>query len=264
MPIRWKTFPFPLCTLDVPVQDLAVALDLPLVHWKEDGLGDAAGFVLELPSGMPLMLGGAGTRARTPGGQRPDALCRRTGPGAAWRAVLGRFGAGGIGPGAWQPGLVPRRRRVGRGPPSTGVAGKPAREGMNHLRVMFQRIKDFFVPTGRFRIVPRPGGLPDCRLRLLQEQDIEACEAIYRLNEPLHFPPGYFSTFSAWLRERRALIVVAEQEGVVRALGGINAQLHGHLHLGCLSFGMVHSGASAPGFWNGAAAGAPCAVANPQ
>lgn len=113
---------------------------------------------------------------------------------------------------------------------------------------MLQRIKDFFVPAGQFRMAPRRGGFPDCNIRLLREDDIEACEAIYRLNEPIHFPTGYFAQFSDWLRHRRSLIMVAEQEGAVLALGGVNAQEQGGRHVACLSFGMVHPAHHRQGF----------------
>lgn len=105
---------------------------------------------------------------------------------------------------------------------------------------MLQRLKDFFVPAGKFRIVPRAPKLPECKIRTLQASDIDACELIYKLNEPKRFPPGYFSKFSTWLRNGHALVLVAEQHGSIRALGGINAQEQDGRHFACLSFGMVH------------------------
>ncbi|MFS2033034.1 GNAT family N-acetyltransferase [Polaromonas sp. CT11-55] len=74
----------------------------------------------------------------------------------------------------------------------------------------------------------------------MRDSDVEACEEIYRLNESSHFPNGYFPRFSDWLRNRRALIVVAEAGGSVHALGGISEQEHEGNHVAGLSFGMVH------------------------
>ena len=90
--------------------------------------------------------------------------------------------------------------------------------------------------------------MPKCTIRLLREGDLEACEAIYRLNEPAHFPPGYFPKFADWLRNGRALILVAEQDGAVRALGGVNAQDRDGRYIASLSFGMVHPAYHRQGF----------------
>ncbi len=82
--------------------------------------------------------------------------------------------------------------------------------------------------------------IPQCKVRILVDADIEACEEIYRLNEPTHFPSGYFPKFSEWLRNRRSLVLVVEQDGAIRAFGGINAQDQNGYFFSALSFGMVH------------------------
>lgn len=101
---------------------------------------------------------------------------------------------------------------------------------------------------GRFALPAGPRRLPACTLRLLADEDIPACEALYRLNEPDRFPPGYFGCFSDWLRQRRALILVAEVGGQVRGLGGVNMDMVGPLAYAALTFGMVHPAAHRQGF----------------
>jgi predicted N-acetyltransferase YhbS len=104
---------------------------------------------------------------------------------------------------------------------------------------VLSQVRNFFVPNGQFRMARR-GTLPQCNIRLLREVDIEACEEIYRLNEAKHFPPGYFPRLSTWLRNREALVVVVEQDSVVRGFGGVNAELQNGHHCAALTFGMVH------------------------
>ena len=105
---------------------------------------------------------------------------------------------------------------------------------------MLHRIRNLLVPQGKFRIAPLSRGIPRCEIRALEDADIGACEHIYRLNEPAHFPDGYFPRFSAWLRQRHALILVVKSDGEVRGLGGISAQKQTDIHFAALSFGMVH------------------------
>jgi len=52
----WQSDKFAVCTVDVPVAELAERLDLPLVQWEEDGLGSATGFSCRLASGLILFL----------------------------------------------------------------------------------------------------------------------------------------------------------------------------------------------------------------
>ena len=84
------------------------------------------------------------------------------------------------------------------------------------------------------------GALPMCRVRLLQPADIPDCEQIYRLNEPLHFPAGFYSSFSEWLRDGKTRIVVMEQNNAVVAVGGMTADPFEGQQFVTLSFGMVH------------------------
>jgi predicted N-acetyltransferase YhbS len=77
------------------------------------------------------------------------------------------------------------------------------------------------------------------------ETDHATCEEIFRLNAPLHFPPDRgqtFDDFKAWLREESSLIIVAESNGVVQGLGGINVKYFPaeDRRVAYLVFGMVH------------------------
>jgi hypothetical protein len=73
--------------------------------------------------------------------------------------------------------------------------------------MILKLLKRLFRQGGRFFIPKLQAELPKCEIRVLQDGDFEACEAIYHLNEPTHSPPGYFPRFSNWLRNRRALIL---------------------------------------------------------
>jgi predicted N-acetyltransferase YhbS len=105
---------------------------------------------------------------------------------------------------------------------------------------MFERLASLFLPRDAFRIPHSRRPLPTCGVRSLRESDYSACEEIYRSNEAGRFPEGYFPRFSDWLRNHRALIVVAEVAGEVRGLGGINSEERAGQRFAALSFGMVH------------------------
>ncbi len=105
---------------------------------------------------------------------------------------------------------------------------------------MFGWLTNLLVPKGYFRLAGGGRNLPACDIRLLRDADFEVCEDIYRLNEAAHFPEGYFGRFSKWLRNRNSLILVAEVDGAVLGLGGINFQEQAGQHFVALSFGMVH------------------------
>jgi predicted N-acetyltransferase YhbS len=105
---------------------------------------------------------------------------------------------------------------------------------------VLHRLRNFFLPSGYFRIARPLHGLPDCYIRPVRDTDFDRCEEIYRANELAHFPQGYFPRFSTWLRDQRALILVAETNGVVEAVCGVSAQEQEGHHFAALSFGMVH------------------------
>ena len=44
----WASAVFPVCTLSLPVAELAARVGLPLNHWDEDGMGNASGFCGQL------------------------------------------------------------------------------------------------------------------------------------------------------------------------------------------------------------------------
>jgi len=113
---------------------------------------------------------------------------------------------------------------------------------------MFEQLASLFLPKDAFRIPRSKRPLPTCNVRSLRESDCLACEDIYRLNEAGRFPEGYFPRFRDWLRNQRALIVVAEVAGEIRGLGGINAEEREGRRFAALSFGMVHPGHHQAGF----------------
>ena len=47
---------YPVCTLHLPVAELAVRVGVPLDTWEEDGMGDASGFCAQLASGPWVMV----------------------------------------------------------------------------------------------------------------------------------------------------------------------------------------------------------------
>ena len=117
----------------------------------------------------------------------------------------------------------------------------PLKSNVRHQgRTVLDRLRNLLLPSGHFRIARPARGLPNCHIRPVRATDFDCCEEIYRANEKAHFPAGYFPTFSSWLRDQRALILVAEKEGTVNAVCGISAQEQEGYHFASLSFGMVH------------------------
>ena len=47
---------YPVCTLHLPVAELAARVGVPLDTWEEDGMGDASGFCAQLMSGPWVMV----------------------------------------------------------------------------------------------------------------------------------------------------------------------------------------------------------------
>jgi predicted N-acetyltransferase YhbS len=74
---------------------------------------------------------------------------------------------------------------------------------------------------------------------LLRPDDIEACQAIYRLNEA-RFALDRFDAFSECLCEGKALFLVAESNREVVALGGLLMHRTGKREIAHLVYGMVH------------------------
>ena len=106
------------------------------------------------------------------------------------------------------------------------------------------RIFDFLASLFREHdafYVARPGQpLPACTVRMVGPEDYADCEEIYRLNEALHFPTGYFERFSRSLRGDNALYLVAVADGKVCGLGGIARVQARGADVAGLMFGMVH------------------------
>jgi N-acetylglutamate synthase-like GNAT family acetyltransferase len=90
----------------------------------------------------------------------------------------------------------------------------------------------------RFVIPVLKSPLPGCLIRPATAADYDSCEAIYRLNEPAHFPDGHFDRFSTWLSEGKRLVLVIEAERQVRAFGGV-ARVEG-TDQALFAYGMVH------------------------
>jgi predicted N-acetyltransferase YhbS len=97
-----------------------------------------------------------------------------------------------------------------------------------------------FRAPGRFRVPAMRGRSPTCAIRPIKERDIGACEAIYRLNEPARFPPGYFDLFFEKLRGDGSLVLIAEVDGQVRGVGGVRILRIPRIDAAMLGFGMVH------------------------
>lgn len=53
---HWQSGDFPLCTVNIPVVELAQRLGIPLAEWEGPGLGSASGFCCKLASGLLLLL----------------------------------------------------------------------------------------------------------------------------------------------------------------------------------------------------------------
>ena len=92
---------------------------------------------------------------------------------------------------------------------------------------------------GRFFVPLKYRDLPPAAVRELRDEDFTACETIYRANEALTVPGGYFEDFSQWLRHRRATIVVVEVNGVIIAFGGVSISLNERVALAALTYGVV-------------------------
>jgi len=52
----WKTGEFGLCQIGIAAATLAEHLTHPLIHWHEDGLGEACGFACRLSSGLVISI----------------------------------------------------------------------------------------------------------------------------------------------------------------------------------------------------------------
>ncbi len=52
----WQSDEFPICTVDVPVAEIAARFGIPLLFWEEPGLGSASGFGCRLASGSMILL----------------------------------------------------------------------------------------------------------------------------------------------------------------------------------------------------------------
>jgi len=52
----WLSEAFPLCTVNVPVAELAQRFGIAVANWQEPGLGSASGFGCRLTSGLVLLL----------------------------------------------------------------------------------------------------------------------------------------------------------------------------------------------------------------
>jgi N-acetylglutamate synthase-like GNAT family acetyltransferase len=103
--------------------------------------------------------------------------------------------------------------------------------------------------TDRSRFVPSVAGerIPSALVRALSRKDVDACCEIFQLNQPHHFPDGFFSEFTATLQSDKHLYLVAEEFGEVVGLGGIylTPELSGG---STLVFGLVHPNRHRQGF----------------
>jgi GNAT superfamily N-acetyltransferase len=105
---------------------------------------------------------------------------------------------------------------------------------------MFSWLRRFLRQSGQFELPQSCRRLPRCRFRCYRDSDLEACQAIYRLNEPGRFPDGYYTHFTEWLQTRRGLVLLCEADGELRGFGGMSASRSAWEGVVNLSFGMVH------------------------
>jgi GNAT superfamily N-acetyltransferase len=100
-----------------------------------------------------------------------------------------------------------------------------------------------FGPQG-FCIPRRRSALPRCIVRRIAPSDFATCEEIYRSNEGVYFPSGFYEKFQVWLRKEDRLVLVAEMDGRVAGLGGISLLASEWGDVAVLEFGMVHPSCS--------------------
>ena len=109
---------------------------------------------------------------------------------------------------------------------------------MQLLPALRRKWDSLFWTQYRFRIPRRT--LPPVLVRPLQDEDITVCHEIYKLNEPLHFPPGYFEHFCHTLTNGKTLFMVVEEKGKVLGFAGICMHTPPAQNSVGLTFGMVY------------------------
>lgn len=76
-------------------------------------------------------------------------------------------------------------------------------------------------------------------IRPMTRGDEDACLDIYRGNEPNRFPNGYDEIYKQYLRDAKALVLVAEKDSKIVATGGIALHRASVQTVSMLSYGMV-------------------------
>jgi len=109
---------------------------------------------------------------------------------------------------------------------------------MQLLPALRRKWDSIFWTNYRFRIPRRV--LPSVWVRPLKNEDIAICHEIYRLNEPTHFPSGYFEHFCQALTNGKTLFIVVEEEGKVLGFAGVCMHTEPAQNSVGLTFGMVH------------------------
>ncbi|RYD19710.1 MAG: GNAT family N-acetyltransferase [Verrucomicrobiaceae bacterium] len=100
-------------------------------------------------------------------------------------------------------------------------------------------LEKLFREHGVFKFPRSTRNLPVCRIRPLRGEDVEACILIYQLNEGGNFSGG-LDSFRRTLEEGHSLYLVCEENGEIRAMGGMNIRYCGNDEMVELFFGMVH------------------------
>lgn len=100
-------------------------------------------------------------------------------------------------------------------------------------------LEKLFREHGELKIPGSARNLPTCRIRPFLETDLEACERIYQLNEGESFSGG-LDDFRKTLDDGQSFYLVCEENGVIRAVGGMCVYLHENGEFANLFYGLVH------------------------
>lgn len=100
-------------------------------------------------------------------------------------------------------------------------------------------LEKLFREDGVFKFPRSARNLPACRIRPMQEADVAACVRIYQLNEGGNFSGG-LDSFRKSLEPGGSLYLVCEEDGEIRAMGGMKICYTGNDEIVELFFGMVH------------------------
>jgi predicted N-acetyltransferase YhbS len=100
-------------------------------------------------------------------------------------------------------------------------------------------LEKLFREHGVFKLPRSTRNLRACRIRPMLEADMESCVRIYQLNDGGNFCGG-LDKFRTSREKGSSLYLVCEEDGEIRAMGGMNICYTGNDEIVNLFFGMVH------------------------